>query len=296
VGSEYVDGIEVIGCDPVKVPNFMAYESELAAFQLYKDRIRDFNAIHDFSNMHIPSLFTEDLPILNVVWHNPVNAYPRIFREPSYNIVAISEFGAEMFRKVYNQEARYLETVCMDLSFYKPDPLATVLGRHITLGAMNPVKGHHDAIRLCRKAGVPLLVGGFLGLVDHPSYHNTVKRMCGGSITWVGEVSEEKKISLLQRSCSMIFACGQPEVHSGKVYNALACGCPVVTWNRGAMKEVVGDAGYVVDTEDAFIEAIHNVEYFDRSLCVRRAQRWDVIKVVDSIIPVYESIADGERW
>ena len=65
-------------------------------------------------------------------------------------------------------------------------------------------------------------------------------------VEWPGAVSEEEKIRLLQ-TCAVYV---QPSVYEGfglAILEALSCGAPVVSSPVGAVPEVVGDAGVLID-------------------------------------------------
>lgn len=65
--------------------------------------------------------------------------------------------------------------------------------------------------------------------------------------------STEGVVELYQRAIALVF----PTLYEGfgmPILEAMACGCPVITSNRGANAEIAGDAGLLVDPED--IESI----------------------------------------
>lgn len=67
-----------------------------------------------------------------------------------------------------------------------------------------------------------------------------------GRITLLGHVSEKYKIELLQSVDVFV----SPTLYEGfgvAIAEALACGCPVVTSDNGAVKEVAGDCAIYVD-------------------------------------------------
>jgi glycosyltransferase involved in cell wall biosynthesis len=47
---------------------------------------------------------------------------------------------------------------------------------------------------------------------------------------------------------------------------AMACGTPVIAWNRGSVPEVIdhGVTGYIVDSEEEAVAALSNIERLDR--------------------------------
>ena len=47
---------------------------------------------------------------------------------------------------------------------------------------------------------------------------------------------------------------------------AMACGTPVIAWNRGSVPEVIdhGVTGFIVDSEEEALAALSNIEQIDR--------------------------------
>ena len=313
--SEYPDGITVI-----EVAQGGA-DAENASFGSWKGRLGEFDVIHDFSHLHAPALTVAGLPALNVFWHDP---YIAQFMEPGYNIIALSQYGADAFKAMYGQEARHQETIVIDLEKYAlPDAILRDFSaapvqlhspaknsprfrsqtqtidlklRFLSLGLMLPLKGHLEAMRLCRKLDVGLDVVGGTMPTDDQTYKGIVERLCdGGQIQYWGDVDDDTKIALMQNAKALIYPQGQLEVHSHKSIEAMACGCPVITYDRGAMKEVIGTGGVVVDTEAEFLNAMENIDCLD--INPREwAQKWDIHKVVGDYLPLYEEVANGLRW
>ena len=82
------------------------------------------------------------------------------------------------------------------------------------------------------------------------------------------------------------------------VVEALACGTPVVTRSRGSMSEIVRDGknGYVVESLDAAVEAVHAAQRMDR-MAVRASVegRFDSERMVDEYIALYHLVVDQDR-
>lgn len=295
-GSEYPEGVTVFETE------LGGAEVEQASFPLYSHTLAEYDVIHDLSHLHMPALQNPGLPAINVFWHDP---WIRRYLEPNYNVVALSEWGAMRFREAYRQEVVVQETIIVPWEYVPEFPeqpsspkVVDAQGNPIflSLGLMLPLKGHLEAMRYCRKLGVGLDVVGGKMPTDDPSYEDTVRKLCTNGLKFWGDVDDGTKIMLMREAEALIYPMGQLEVHSHKFAEALACGCPAITYNKGAMKEVIGEAGYVVDTEEEFLEAMRNVGSFDRSLCVRQAERWRPEIVVTNYIKLYERVANGARW
>jgi glycosyltransferase involved in cell wall biosynthesis len=77
----------------------------------------------------------------------------------------------------------------------------------------------------------------------------------------VGAVNDEKKKYYLQRSRALLFPIKWQEPFGIVMVEALACGTPVIAFNRGAVPEVIenGKNGYIVNNIDEMVESISKV-------------------------------------
>jgi glycosyltransferase involved in cell wall biosynthesis len=74
---------------------------------------------------------------------------------------------------------------------------------------------------------------------------------------------------------------------------AMACGTPVISFNKGSMAEVIanGKTGFLVNTTEEAIKAIKKIDIIDRAECRRWVEKkFTVERMVDNYIKVYESI------
>ena len=269
--------------------------AEMRQYIAYQFMLRKFDIIHDFSHQHFASRYNKKLPSLNLFWHAPsIQQYPKA----PYNIVALSQWAAKEFKRVYKQEAMFVQSIVIDPAEYHPK------GEHgdrfLTLGIMTPQKGNLAAIMLCKEFGLPLdVVGASAGAND---YENAIKSMCDGEmIKFHGEVSDEVKIKLLQSCRALLYITPEAytEVTSHKVQEALFCQAPVITTSGGAMPEIIthGVNGYLCATEQDYKDAIKNVDKlnpaqeFDGVVA-----RYSLENVCRDYMMLYDKVAGGLRW
>ncbi|MFO7679940.1 MAG: glycosyltransferase family 1 protein, partial [Chloroflexota bacterium] len=69
-------------------------------------------------------------------------------------------------------------------------------------------------------------------------------------VHWIGYVDEEDKPVLYRNAETFVFP-SKREGFGLPVLEAMACGTPVVTSSATSLPEVVGDAGFTVDPDDA---------------------------------------------
>jgi glycosyltransferase involved in cell wall biosynthesis len=85
----------------------------------------------------------------------------------------------------------------------------------------------------------------------YPDYDDYIKALgIEAYVRWIGFVDEEDKPVLYRNAEVFVF----PSRHEGfglPVLEALSCGTAVVTTTGDSLPEVIGDAGFAVDPDDA---------------------------------------------
>lgn len=289
------NGVELIGVGFDSIPNL---NLERNAYENRMDSWKNFEVVHDLTHQHwFPRMCGLDIPSMSVFWHDPEIAR---FPQPDHNVVSLSEWAAERFEKVYGQEAKFQETILVDTEKYIYDSNVKVGDFLVFVGKMSHEKGALDAVRICKRAGMPLVIIGGKGLdTDPDDYQKQVINESTGDIKFLGNVSDEVKIECMQKARGLIYPVNQMEVTSYKNMEALMCGCPVITYNRGAMFHTIdnGKTGFLAEDEDGMIEAIQNIDSISRKFCHEESvRRWGKENVVRNYLSLYKEVAEGLRW
>lgn len=77
------------------------------------------------------------------------------------------------------------------------------------------------------------------------------------------------------------------------VAEALACGTPVIAFNRGSMPELIADGttGFLVGSVEEAVAAVGRIPTIDRRDCRRRIEeRFTVQHMADGYLRVYEEV------
>jgi glycosyltransferase involved in cell wall biosynthesis len=142
---------------------------------------------------------------------------------------------------------------------------------YVWLGRMVPEKGPHLALQAARKAGVPLVLAG---IVDHHvpdavRYFRDViqPQLDGRQITYLGPATMLQKIDLLSRARALLNPLQWEEPFGIVMVEAMAVGCPVIAFPRGAAPEIVahGRSGFLARNVDEMVKYIWQIDLLDRS-------------------------------
>ena len=78
---------------------------------------------------------------------------------------------------------------------------------------------------------------------------------------------------------------------------SMACGTPVIAFNRGSMPEIIrdGETGYIVEDIEGAINAVAAVGTIDRSICRADVERrFTNTRMARDYARVYQEILNGE--
>ena len=186
---------------------------------------------------------------------------------PAFPLVSIS-----------NDQRRPLSRANWVATVYHGLPLATEAGTPppgdylAFVGRVAPEKRLDRAIRIARRAGLPLKVAAKVDPEQARYFNDVIEPMIDEpAVEFLGELGEREKLALLEGAHALLFPIDWPEPFGLVMIEAMSRGTPVVAWRCGSVPEVIdhGETGFVVDTEDAAVRACRDVDTLDRAL-VRR--------------------------
>ncbi len=158
-------------------------------------------------------------------------------------------------------------------------------------GRIHPDKGLHLAIETARKANIPLIVAGIVQ--DQAYFEDCAKHFDGKLIKYIGPVDPVQRDALLGEARAVIHLNTIPERFGLVMAEAMAAGVPVVAMDLGSCREVIRDeeTGYLVNSVDEAVAAVHKIDQIDRGKCRRRVEENFTIDCMASgYEKVYEEI------
>ena len=144
------------------------------------------------------------------------------------------------------------------------------------LGRIAPEKGPETAIQIARSAGIPLKIAAKIDRVDEQYFRERIAPLLDQpGIEFVGEINEHQKTEFLGQASGLLFPVDWPEPFGLVMIEAMACGTPVLAFNRGSVPEIVDDGttGIVVQSKDEAIERLPQLLALDRGSVRREFER-----------------------
>lgn len=138
----------------------------------------------------------------------------------------------------------------------------------VYLGRVEEIKGTKEAIEVALATSKKLIIAGNIQ-PGHGSYfkHYVEPHLSNPLISYIGPVNDERKLHLLQNASALLFPIQWEEPFGIVMVEAMACGTPVIAFNRGSVPEVIidGKTGYVVNTLEEMITAVEKIDEIDRN-------------------------------
>jgi glycosyltransferase involved in cell wall biosynthesis len=185
----------------------------------------------------------------------------------------------------------------LDFSLY---PMGSGDGEYLLfLGRMTAEKGAHRAVDIARRLGAPLLIAGKNREPEERAYFDERVRphLRPGEIEYVGEVTHEEKVGLLQGARATLFPIDWEEPFGLVMIESMACGTPVIATPRGSVPEVVDDGrtGVIVHHDGDVAKALELAEALDRvAIRAIAEERFSKEHMIAEYVAAFErAIRDG---
>jgi glycosyltransferase involved in cell wall biosynthesis len=154
------------------------------------------------------------------------------------------------------------------------------------------------AIWIAKRCGVPLKIAAKVDAVDRDYFESEIRKLLAPpDVEYIGEISDDEKSSFLSGAVALLAPIAWPEPFGLVLIEAMACGTPVIAFNRGSVPEIVEDGvtGFVVEDEKEAVAATHRLSRLSRSAIRRRfEERFTARRMAREYLVVYRRLIEFE--
>jgi glycosyltransferase involved in cell wall biosynthesis len=166
------------------------------------------------------------------------------------------------------------------------------------LGRISPEKRVDRAIEIAKRVGMQLKIAAKVDKGDQ-EYFKTIKPLLNHPLVeFLGEIRQSEKEDFLGDAYALLFPIDWEEPFGLVIIEAMACGTPVIAYNRGAVPEVVQDGitGFIVNDEEGAVRAVENVPTLDRKKCRQIfEERFTATRMARDYISCYKQLVERRQ-
>jgi glycosyltransferase involved in cell wall biosynthesis len=167
------------------------------------------------------------------------------------------------------------------------------------LGRVSPEKRVDRAIRIAQAAGMKIKIAAKIDRADRAYYEEEIKPLFAlPHVEYIGEINESEKPAFLSGAHALLFPIDWPEPFGLVMIESMACGTPVIAFNRGSVPEVIenGVSGFIVEDETSAVAAVNRLKTLPRAR-VRQAfeDRFTSKRMAQNYVKAYEELLRQKR-
>jgi glycosyltransferase involved in cell wall biosynthesis len=190
--------------------------------------------------------------------------------------------------------AHWVKTIYHGLPSSLLTPLPAKRDYLAFLGRIAPEKALDRAIRIAQRCGIPLKIAAKVDNVDRDYFNDQIRPLIRPPlIEYLGEIGDDEKSKFLGGAQALLATIDWPEPFGLVMIEAMACGTPVIAFNRGSVPEVVEDGltGFIVEDETSAVVAVSRLSEIPRDTVRKRfEERFTARRMANDYVAVYRSL------
>jgi glycosyltransferase involved in cell wall biosynthesis len=165
------------------------------------------------------------------------------------------------------------------------------------IGRISPEKATDRAIRIAQRCGLPLRIAAKIDNVDREYFEQRIRPLLASpDVEYIGEIDDGEKSTFFSGAIALLAPIDWPEPFGLVTIEAMACGTPVIAFNRGAVPEIVehGLTGFVVEDETSAVAAVNRVGQLSRKKIRSRFEdRFTARRMAEEYVAVYRGLIEA---
>ena len=256
------------------------------------ERANEFDLIHNnFDFLPLTYSCLVDTPVLTTIHGFSSPAILPVYEKYNNKNYYVSISNADRSDKL-----NYIATVYHGINLEQFTFKKEVGDYLLFFGRMHPDKGAKEAIEIAKGFGKKLIMAGIIQ--DKEYFEQEIKPHFSEDIIYVGSVGPLERDRLLGGAYALLHPIFFAEPFGLSVVEAMACGTPVVAFNKGSMPEIIqnGKNGFIVENVKEAVKSLGKILKIDRQCCRNIVeQKFSVDRMVDDYIKVYQKIINEQR-
>lgn len=141
-------------------------------------------------------------------------------------------------------------------------------------GRIHHDKGTKEAVEIAKALDKRLIIAGIIQ-DEHYFKEHIVPYLKSGKIEYIGSVGPEKRNELLANASVLLHPINFNEPFGLSIVEAMACGTPVIAFNKGSMPELIDDnkTGFLVTNIAEAIEKAKHIDSINRTACRKKVEQ-----------------------
>lgn len=194
-------------------------------------------------------------------------------------------------------QANWIRTIHHGLPADLLTPRACTPSYLAVLGRIAPEKGVDRAIRIAVRCGIPLKIAAKVDRADQEYYDEVIRPLIDHPLVeYIGEIGDHEKSDFLSGALGLLVPIDWPEPFGIVMIEAMACGTPVVAYNRGSVPEIIEEnlTGFIVEDEISAVAAVGRLSQLDRNAIRRRFEtRFTARRMALDYLAAYSGLVEA---
>ena len=268
----------------------------VALHMLMLEKVRQQAADFDFLHFHLDyypfSLFSRQSTPFVTTLHGRLDLAEHQPLFTAFSSIPVVSISNSQRRPL--PQAGWVETIHHGVPEQLLTPQPVTPSYLAVLGRISPEKAIDRAIRIAGRSGLPVKIAAKVDKLDRKYFEDEIRPLLDlPYVEYVGEISDREKSAFLSGALALLAPIDWPEPFGLAMIEAMACGTPVIAFNRGAVPEVVDDGltGFIVEDETSAVGAVNRIPLLSREKIRKRfEERFTARRMAHDYLAVYRSL------